>query len=73
MPARTFTNQEGTSNKFWTIEVDGAEHTVHFGRIGTDGQTKTKSFATPEKAQAEYEKLIAEKTGKGYQETPPGH
>ena len=75
MPARTFINQQGTSNKFWTIEVSGAEHTVHYGRLGTDGQVKTKAFADAAKAAASAEKLIAEKLAKGYIEegtaTPP--
>ena len=75
MPARTFINQQGTSNKFWTIEVSGAEHTVHYGRLGTDGQVKTKAFADAAKAAASAEKLIAEKLAKGYTEagtaTPP--
>ena len=75
MPARTFINQQGTSNKFWTIEVSGAEHTVHYGRLGTDGQVKTKAFADAAKAAASAEKLIAEKLAKGYSEegtaTPP--
>ena len=65
MPARTFINQQGTSNKFGTIEVSGAEHTVHYGRLGTDGQVKTKAFADAAKAAASAEKLIAEKLAKG--------
>ena len=75
MAARTFTFQQGTSDKFWTIEVSGTEHTVHYGRIGTAGQVKTKAFADEAKATASAEKLIAEKLAKGYVEegtaTPP--
>ncbi|RPI75829.1 MAG: WGR domain-containing protein [Desulfobacteraceae bacterium] len=59
---------DGHSNKFWAIEVVGNELTVRFGKIGTNGQTKTKSFADNGKALAEQEKLIREKTGKGYRE-----
>ena len=40
--------------------------TTHWGKIGTNGQKKTKTFASPEAAQNEANKLITEKTGKGY-------
>ena len=36
------------SEKFWQIDIDGNSHTVTFGRIGTKGQSKTKSFASAE-------------------------
>jgi predicted DNA-binding WGR domain protein len=42
---------------------------VRYGRIGSDGQTKTKSFAGPAQAAREADQLIEEKTGKGYRET----
>ena len=57
---------EGTSSKFWEVEVEGSDLTVRFGRIGTQGQSKTKSFADAAAAQKEWEKLVKEKTGKGY-------
>jgi len=69
---RTFEFKDGTSNKFWAISVSGDSHTVRFGKLGTNGQAKTKTFATDEKARADADKLIAEKTGKGYQETTGG-
>ena len=59
---RRFEFSDSTSNKFWEVEVDGKTLNVSFGEIGT------KNFATPEKAKAEMEKLIKEKTGKGYVE-----
>lgn len=65
---RRFELVEGTSSKFWEIELEGAGFTVRFGRIGTAGQTQQKSFATPEKARAEHDKLVAEKVKKGYAE-----
>ncbi|MEZ4234955.1 MAG: WGR domain-containing protein [Myxococcota bacterium] len=58
---------EGSSSKFWEIERDGNTFTVRYGKIGTDGQTSTKSFDSPEKTQKEYDKMIASKTKKGYQ------
>ena len=65
---RRFEFSESTSNKFWEVEVKGKTLNVTFGKIGTKGQSKPKDFATPEKAKAELEKLIKEKTGKGYVE-----
>jgi formylglycine-generating enzyme required for sulfatase activity/predicted DNA-binding WGR domain protein len=65
---RRFEFVDSTSNKFWEVEVKGKTLNVTFGKIGTKGQSKPKDFATPEKAKAEMEKLIKEKTGKGYVE-----
>lgn len=58
---------EGTSSKFWQVSVNGRELTTSWGKIGTAGQSKTKTFATAEKALREMEKLIEEKKDKGYQ------
>ncbi|HYO64467.1 MAG TPA: DUF4132 domain-containing protein [Archangium sp.] len=65
---RRFEFVEGSSQKFWEIELQGTEFTVRWGRIGTNGQTQQKSFANTAKAQAEHDKLIAEKQKKGYSE-----
>jgi predicted DNA-binding WGR domain protein len=65
MPRYEFS--EGTSNKFWQIDLSGSSFTTTFGKIGTAGQTSTKSFDTDAKALSEYTKLVAEKTKKGYQ------
>ena len=65
---RRFEFSDSTSNKFWEVEVKGKTLNVTFGKIGTKGQSKPKDFATPEIAKAEMEKLIKEKTGKGYVE-----
>ena len=65
---RRFEFVDSTSNKFWEVEVKGKTLNVTFGKIGTKGQSKPKDFTTPEKAKAEMEKLIKEKTGKGYVE-----
>jgi predicted DNA-binding WGR domain protein len=71
LPRREFHFQEGSSNKFWAIELDGTRHTVQFGRLGTAGQAQTKKFKTPEEAQQSYAKLVAEKVAKGYTLAPP--
>lgn len=54
------------SNKFWEVSVESQNLIVNFGRIGTNGQTKTKNFETTELVIKEMEKLIKEKTKKGY-------
>jgi len=66
--ARRFEFIAGSSQKFWEVSVTSNSFTVRFGRIGTSGQSQTKSFADEEKAKREAEKLIAEKIKKGYVE-----
>ncbi|MFO0928750.1 MAG: WGR domain-containing protein [Gemmataceae bacterium] len=68
MNRREFHFAEGTSSKFWAVSVAGGTLTCQFGRIGSAGQTQHKPFATEAEANVAAEKLIAEKTRKGYQE-----
>lgn len=68
---RRFEFREGSSNKFWEVTASGNTLTVRFGRIGTAGQEKSKTFANAALAQKEQDKLIAEKQGKGYKEVVP--
>jgi len=65
---RRFEFREGRSSKFWEIEVTGTDHNVRFGRIGTSGQSQTKSFSSKAAAQKDAARLIAEKQRKGYGE-----
>jgi DNA ligase-1 len=65
---RRFEFVGGSSSKFWEISVQGTEVTVRFGRIGSQGQGNGKSFPDKAAAMKHAEKLIREKTGKGYQE-----
>jgi predicted DNA-binding WGR domain protein len=65
---RRFELVEGSSSKFWEIKVDGASFTVTFGRLGTAGQSKTTTCASEDAVNKEAEKLIREKTKKGYHE-----
>ena len=60
----------GGSDKFWEIEIVGTDVIVRYGRTGSKGQTNTKSFADDAAAKKHADKLIAEKTEKGYKETP---
>ncbi len=59
---------DGTSDKFWEIQTEGATHTVTYGRNSTSGQSKSKTFDSEEACLKDAEKLIAEKIKKGYSE-----
>ena len=63
---RRFELVEGASAKFWEVAHDGPTVTVRYGRIGTDGQSKTKALADEAAAIRHLEKLIDEKVAKGY-------
>ena len=65
---RRFIYQDGQSNKFWDIEITGNRFIVYFGKAGTQGQTQTKEYTSEEECRKAAEKLIAEKTRKGYTE-----
>ncbi len=58
--------KDGSSNKFWQIDVDGDSFTTTYGKIGTTGQSKTKSFASATESKKKSDALIAQKTKKGY-------
>lgn len=57
---RRFEFVEGSSSKFWEVEVEGPRMTVCFGRVGTAGSLKDKTFASAEESKREAAKLIAE-------------
>ena len=66
--ARHFEFIGGASRKFWEISQSGDSFTVRFSRIGTAGQSQTKTFGDEGTAKREAEKLVAEKLRKGYVE-----
>jgi predicted DNA-binding WGR domain protein len=68
MQKRYFEFIGGSSAKFWEVGISDSDVTVRFGRIGTDGQTQTKSFPNVLSANRHAEKLIDSKIGKGYVE-----
>ena len=64
---------DGKSSKFWQVVVSGSSHTVTYGRIGTNGQSKTKDFADEDAARKDADKQAGKKRAKGYKDaTPPG-
>ena len=71
MPRR-FVCTEDDANKFWEGAVEGSALTTRWGKVGTAGQSKTKSFPSAQAAQKELEALVREKVGKGYVEERAG-
>lgn len=65
---RRFEYSEGTSHKFWEIEIADGTVTTRWGRIGSAGQSKTRDLGGSEAAEREARKQIASKTRKGYAE-----
>jgi predicted DNA-binding WGR domain protein len=68
MSTRELEFRDGSSDKFWKITLDGKSTTVVFGRRGTNGQSQTKKWTSLDEARKNHDKLIAEKTKKGYVE-----
>lgn len=58
--------QDSKSNKFWRARCIGPNLEVNFGRIGSQGQSQTKRYDSPEDAARELEKQAREKSRKGY-------
>jgi predicted DNA-binding WGR domain protein len=65
---RYFEFSEGSSNKFWQIWLEGTSVMTKYGRIGAAGSQTVKDFGDDAKAVKEYDKLVNEKTKKGYEE-----
>jgi predicted DNA-binding WGR domain protein len=65
MPRYEFS--EGSSNKFWEINLSGKSFTTTYGKIGTSGQTTIKTWKSEAEAKKEYDKIVAEKVKKGYE------
>jgi predicted DNA-binding WGR domain protein len=57
---------QGGSSKFWEISVNGSEQTIRFGRIGSQGQTLTKTFDDGSKALDDAKRQANGKRRKGY-------
>jgi predicted DNA-binding WGR domain protein len=61
-------NKSGAASKFWEVRIDGSDVSIRFGKIGINGQTTLKQFDSSEEALQQVEKMIKEKTKKGYLE-----
>lgn len=67
---RYFEFVEGSSSKFWEVSQAGNTMTTRWGRIGSAGQSKTKTFADEAAAADAMAVLIEQKTDEGYVESP---
>jgi len=65
---RYFEFVEGNSSKFWEVSQVGNAMTTRWGRIGSAGQSKAKTFADEKAAAKAIIDLIEEKSGEGYVE-----
>jgi len=65
---RYFENRDSTHNKFWQIEWGDTWFTTSWGKIGTLGQSTTKTFFNSDVCFREREKIINSKLNKGYAE-----
>ena len=65
---RYFEFSEGTSNKFWEVWREGAQVFTRYGKIGAAGQVTVKKLGADADAKKLLDKLVGEKTGKGYVE-----
>lgn len=57
---------EGSSKKFWEITIEGKTFTTRYGRIGTNGRTTVKEWASEEEAKKKATSLRKSKEKKGY-------
>ena len=73
MVIKYFEYTDQKSNKFWQITSnEDFSLTVHYGRIGKDGISKTFNFSNKQEQKKELDKKIEEKIKKGYvQKTKP--
>lgn len=65
---RRFEFVSGSSAKFWEVTNNNREVTVRYGRIGSNGQTQTKSFTSDAAANIYALRQINAKLTKGYRE-----
>ncbi|HNH06933.1 MAG TPA: WGR domain-containing protein [Leptospiraceae bacterium] len=65
---RRFEYRDEKSEKFWEIELKGSSFTTYYGKIGGGPRQDTKEWDSPAEAKKEYEKIVAEKLKKGYEE-----
>jgi predicted DNA-binding WGR domain protein len=62
-----FELRDTKSHKFWEITINQKEFTTCYGRVGSTGQSQTKSWASDQICKRESVKLIRDKIRKGYQ------
>ena len=58
--------EDGNSHKFWRIRAKDTDIESNYGRVGSKGQFKTKSFDSASAAEKDIEKQANAKRKKGY-------
>jgi predicted DNA-binding WGR domain protein len=58
--------EEGSSFKFYELEINGSNVTTTYGRIGTSGSQATKDYGTVDAARKVFDQTLKEKLRKGY-------
>ena len=61
-----FEFKDENSSKFWEISLEDKTITTCYGKLNSAGKSTTKAFSDTETAQKEFDKLVKEKTEKGY-------
>jgi uncharacterized protein (TIGR02996 family) len=67
--ARQFELSEGSSSKYWEVEIKKTSVYTHFGKSGSKGQLKVKDLANKAGAEKELARMVAEKLEQGYVES----
>jgi predicted DNA-binding WGR domain protein len=71
--SRRFVYEDDKSHKLWCISIPGPEDDetkVHFGKVGSIGSFQNKTHDSAENALKFVEKMVKDKTKKGYEEVP---
>ena len=63
---QAFIYTDDKSQKFWIIDSAGNDIMVNFGKLGTNGRFQITEYADETECQKAADKLILQKTKKGY-------
>jgi predicted DNA-binding WGR domain protein len=67
LPFRRLILRDGDAASFWEAAIDGNKLVVRWGKAGTRGQTRLRSFSDEASALQELEKQEKEQREKGYE------
>lgn len=66
---RKFRYRDEKTSKYWEVSLVSNTVTLTWGKVGSMGQQRTRSFSSRQVAETYIKSKIREKTGKGYVET----
>ena len=61
-----FEFKDANISKFWEISLEDKTITMYYGKLNSKGKTSHKELSDADAAQKEFDKLVKEKTKKGY-------